>query len=156
VNSFSINEINIGDKAETKKTFLETDVLDFARISTDFNPAHVDKTYAEKTIFKRQIVHGMLVGSLFSSLFGVKLPGLGSIYTKQSLKFTKPVYFGDEITATVIVKDINYERNRVSFDCMAKNQNNEVVIIGEAEIMPPKKEVWWWKNLLKLMNLKVC
>ena len=139
MNSLGINEIKIGDKAETRKQFNEADVLDFARISTDFNPAHVDKTYAEKTMFKKQIVHGMLVGSLFSSLFGVELPGLGSIYTKQSLKFTKPVYFGDEITATVIVKELNLERNRVVFDCIAKNQDDEVVIIGEAEIMPPKK-----------------
>lgn len=139
MNSLSIDEIKIGDKAETKKIFTEADVLDFAKISTDFNPAHVDKKYAEKTMFKKQIVHGMLVGSLFSSLFGVELPGLGSIYTKQSLKFTKPVYFGDEITATVIVKELIIERNRVVFDCIAKNQDDEVVIIGEAEIMPPKK-----------------
>ncbi len=139
MNSLSIDEIKIGDKAETKKIFTEADVLDFAKISTDYNPAHVDKKYAEKTMFKKQIVHGMLVGSLFSSLFGVELPGLGSIYTKQSLKFTKPVYFGDEITATVIVKELIIERNRVVFDCIAKNQDDEVVIIGEAEIMPPKK-----------------
>ena len=137
--SMTIGQIKIGDKAETKKQFSETDVLDFARISTDFNPAHVNKEYAEKTMFKKQIVHGMLVGSLFSSIFGVQLPGLGSIYTKQSLKFTKPVYFGDLVTAEVIVKEINLERNRVLFDCIAKNQNNEIVIIGEAEIMPPKE-----------------
>lgn len=143
MNSFSIDEIRIGDSAETSKRFLEADVLGFARISTDFNPAHVDKEYAEKTFFKKQIVHGMLVGSLFSSIFGVQLPGLGSIYTKQSLKFTKPVYFGDNITATVTVKEINEERNRVVFDCLAKNQNNDIVIVGEAEIMPPRKEKKW-------------
>jgi acyl dehydratase len=139
MNSLSIDLIKIGDIAETKKIFNESDVLEFARISTDHNPAHVDPEYAKKTMFKQQIVHGMLVGSLFSSLFGVQLPGLGSIYTKQSLKFTKPVYFGDEITAIVTVKEINLERNRVTFDCLAKNQNEEVVIIGEAEIMPPRK-----------------
>ena len=139
MNSLSIDQIKIGDKAETKKIFNETDVLEFARISTDYNPAHVDAEYAKNTIFKKQIVHGMLVGSLFSSLFGVQLPGLGSIYTKQALKFTKPVYFGDEITAMITVKDLNLERNRVTFDCLAMNQNDEVVIIGEAEIMPPRK-----------------
>lgn len=139
MNSITIKKINVGDKAETTKQFNETDVLDFARISTDFNPAHVDKEYAEKTMFKKQIVHGMLVGSLFSSIFGVQLPGLGSIYTKQSLKFVKPVYFGDKITATVTVKELIFERNRVVFDCEAKNQNGEIVIIGEAEIMPPKE-----------------
>ena len=139
MNSLSIEQIKVGDKAETSKIFNETDVLDFARISTDHNPAHVDANYAKKTIFKKQIVHGMLVGSLFSSIFGVQLPGLGSIYTKQALKFTKPVYFGDEITAIVTVKELNIERNRVTFDCVAMNQNGEVVIVGEAEIMPPRK-----------------
>ncbi|MDD4069755.1 MAG: MaoC family dehydratase [Candidatus Izemoplasmatales bacterium] len=139
MNSFSIKDIKIGDFAETKKSFSEQEVLQYAKISTDNNPAHVDKIYAEKTIFKKQIVHGMLVSSLFSAIFGVQLPGLGSIYTKQSLKFTKPVYFGDLVTARVEVKDINLERNRVTFDCVAKNQNDEIVIIGEAEIMPPRE-----------------
>lgn len=139
MNSLSIHEIKLGDFALTKKVFNEKDVLDFARVSTDFNPAHVDKEYPKNTIFKAQIVHGMLVGSLFSAVFGVQLPGLGSIYTKQSLKFTKPVYFGDEITAKVVVKDINVERNRVTFECLAVNQNGDTVVIGEAEIMPPKE-----------------
>lgn len=137
--SLSIESIKVGDKAETKKKFDESDVLAFAAISTDFNPAHVDKEYAEKGMFKQQIVHGMLVGSLFSAIFGVDLPGLGSIYTKQSLKFIKPVYFNDEITATVTVKEIKLDKNRVVFDCEAINQANDVVIVGEAEIMPPKK-----------------
>ena len=139
MNSKSIDQIEIGEQAETTKKFIESDVLGFAEISTDFNPAHVDEDYASKTMFKQRIVHGMLVGSLFSSIFGVKLPGLGSIYTKQSLKFIKPVYFGDVITAVVTVKEKNLERNRVVFDCVAKNQNDETVIVGEAEIMPPRK-----------------
>lgn len=140
MNKFTINEISIGDQASTRKAFTEADVLSFAEVSTDFNPAHMDREYPKKTIFKKQIVHGMLVGSLFSAIFGVKLPGLGSIYTKQSLKFIKPVYFGDEIVATVTVKDINIEKSRVIFDCVAKNQNDQVVIVGEAEIMPPREE----------------
>jgi acyl dehydratase len=138
MNQFTIQEINLGDQASTKKVFTEKDVLSFADLSTDQNPAHVDKAYAEKTMFKKQIAHGMFVGSLFSAIFGVQLPGLGSIYTKQSLKFTKPVYFGDEIEATVTVKDLNLERNRVVFDCVAKNQNGDTVTVGEAELMPPK------------------
>ncbi len=140
MNSLSINEMKLGDTAEIKKIFSETDVLAFAEVSTDFNPAHIDKEYAAGTMFKRQIVHGMLVGALFSAIFGVQLPGLGSIYTKQSLKFTKPVYFGDEITAQVVVKELSYERNRVVFDCVAKNQDGDTVIVGQAEIMPPRRE----------------
>lgn len=90
--SYTINDLKIGDFYEHKKTFNEQEVLTFADITTDHNPAHVDKEYAAKTMFKSQIVHGMFVGSLFSAIFGVYLPGLGSIYIKQSLKFTKPVY----------------------------------------------------------------
>jgi len=140
MNSFSINELKIGDSSETKKIFSEVDVLNFAELTTDKNPAHIDKEFAEKSMFKKQIVHGMFVASLFSAIFGVEMPGLGSIYIKQSLKFTKPVYFGDEITAKITVKELKYDRNRVVFDCVAFNQNQETVIIGEAEIMPPKKE----------------
>ncbi len=139
MNSLTIQELKIGDSSETKKVFTETEVLAFANITTDHNPAHVDKDYASKTMFKKQIVHGMYVGSLFSAIFGVQMPGLGSIYIKQSLKFTKPVYFGDEITAKVTVKELKIERNRVVFDCIAINQNGDTVIIGEAEIMPPRK-----------------
>lgn len=140
MNSFSIDELKIGDFSELKKVFNEKDVLTFAEVTSDKNPAHVDKEYASKTMFKKQIAHGMFVGSLFSAIFGVKMPGLGSIYIKQALKFTKPVYFGDEITAKVTVKELKYDRNRVVFDCVAINQNNDTVIIGEAEIMPPRKE----------------
>lgn len=140
MNSFSIEELKIGDSSFVKKVFNEEDVLAFAELTTDRNPAHVDEQYASKTIFKKQIAHGMFVGSLFSVIFGVQMPGLGSIYIKQSFKFTKPVYFGDEITATATVKEIITDRNRVVFDCVAKNQNGDTVILGEAEIMPPKKE----------------
>lgn len=141
LNSLTIHDLHLGDKAKISKTFTEHDVLTFAEISKDHNPAHVDKTYAQSSMFGKQIVHGMLVGALFSAVFGVQMPGLGSIYTKQSLKFTKPVYFGDTITAEVTVKAIHPERNRVTFDCIAINQNEDVVIVGEAEIMPPTKEV---------------
>lgn len=137
--SLTINDLQIGDSKEIKKVFTEEEVLTFAQITLDRNPAHVDKEYASGTMFKKQIVHGMYVGSMFSAIFGVEMPGLGSIYIKQSFKFTKPVYFGDEITAKVTVKEIKIDRNRVVFDCFAFNQNNETVIIGEAEIMPPKK-----------------
>ncbi len=139
--SLTINEIEIGAEAIFVKKITQKEVEAFASITEDKNPAHMDEEYASKSIFKHRIAHGMLVGSLFSTIFGVILPGLGSIYTKQSLKFTKPVYFGDTITAKVSVKEKNMERNRVTFDCVAFNQNEEVVVIGEAEIMPPVQEV---------------
>lgn len=140
MSSLSIQELKIGDSSSISKIFSESDVMNFAELTTDKNPAHVDKGYASNSMFKQQIVHGMFVASLFSAIFGVQMPGLGSIYIKQSVKFTKPVYFGDEITAKVTVKELKYDRNRVVFDCIAYNQNEETVIVGEAEIMPPKKE----------------
>jgi len=141
LNSYPIDKLSIMQEAIHSKTITLADIEKFADIIGDHNPAHMDADYAAKTLFGSRIAHGMLIGSLFSTIFGVILPGLGSIYTKQSLKFTKPVYPGDTITAKVIVKEINTERNRVIFDCQATNQRNETVIIGEAEIMPPKTEV---------------
>jgi 3-hydroxybutyryl-CoA dehydratase len=135
----TIEELHIGDSATLTKTFLEADVFGFAKVSGDNNPAHVDAAYAKTTVFQAPIVHGFLVGSLFSAILGTLLPGLGTIYTGQTLKFTKPVYFDDSITATVQVKEIILEKNRVIFDCLAKNQRGETVLLGEATVMPPKK-----------------
>lgn len=135
----TINEITVGDTASQLVEIKEENVETFGRITNDYNPAHFDSEYASKTIFKKRISHGMFVGSLFSKVFGMDLPGKGSIYVGQSLRFKKPVYFGDVIKAEVTVKEMNLERNRVYFDCVAYNQNNEVVITGEAEVMPPKK-----------------
>ncbi len=140
MNRKTIEELAVGDKASLTKRFVEADVAGFAEVSGDRNPAHMDEAYAQTTIFKTRIVHGMLVGSLFSAILGTELPGLGSIYTNQSLKFTKPVYLNDEITATVTVRELILEKNRVVLDTTAVNQRGEVVIVGEAVIMPPRKE----------------
>ncbi len=134
----TIQQLQVGDKAELRKTFVEEDVAEFARVSGDSNPAHMDENYAKTTQFKTRIVHGMLAGSLFSALLGTVLPGVGTIYTGQTLKFTRPVHFGEEITASVTVKELNPERNRAVFQCLAVNPQGEPVIIGEATVMPPK------------------
>ncbi|MGE0002942.1 MAG: MaoC family dehydratase [Candidatus Izemoplasmatales bacterium] len=135
----TIHQISLGDTEEYTKTFTMEETESFGKLTGDLNPAHMDEDYASKSMFGRRIVHGMFVSSMFSVIFGMKYPGLGSIYTKQTLAFKRPVYFDDTITAKVIVKEINVERNRVEFDCLATNQQGEVVIIGTAEIMPPKK-----------------
>lgn len=134
----TIDKIKIGDEAFQVKTITEHDVELFGEITNDYNPAHFDSDYAKGTIFKKRISHGMLVGSLFSKVFGMDLPGKGSIYLTQSLRFRRPVYLGDQITATVIVKEVDLMKNRVTFDCIATNQNDVVVIVGEALIMPPE------------------
>lgn len=137
--SKSIHEINIGDQASLKRVFTREQVEDFAELTFDKNPAHMDEEYAKASIFKDRIVHGMFVATMFSTIFGMDFPGVGSIYTKQSLAFKRPVYFGDEITAMVTVTELNLERNRVVFDCQMTNQKGEIVLVGSAEIMPPVK-----------------
>jgi len=135
---YRLADLQVGDTASITKQFSEADVLGYAQVSGDENPVHISEEYARSTPFKTRIVHGMLVGGLFSSIFGTIMPGIGTIYTHQSLKFTKPVYLNDSITATVTVKELITEKTRVVFDCVAKNQNDEVVIVGEAQLMPPR------------------
>lgn len=136
----TVHEISIGDQAFQEVVITEKNVETFGEITNDYNPAHFDSEYAGKTMFKKRISHGMYVGSLFSKVFGMDLPGNGAIYVSQNLRFRRPVYFGDTIKAEVTVRDINVERNRVYFDCIAYNQDGEKVIIGDAEMMPPVKE----------------
>lgn len=135
----TIELIDVGDSAFQEKVITENDIKLFGEVTNDYNPAHFDSEYAKGTIFKKRISHGMLIGSLFSKVFGMDLPGNGSIYLSQSLRFRRPVYFDDVITATVTVTEIDLEKNRVKFDCVATNQNDVVVVIGEALIMPPVK-----------------
>jgi 3-hydroxybutyryl-CoA dehydratase len=138
MNKVPIASLHQGDTAQMTRQFTELDVVGFSRVTGDVNPAHLDETYAATTPFKTRIVHGMLVGSLFSAIFGTELPGLGTIYVNQTLKFTKPVYLNDVVTAKVTLKEFIPDRGRVIFDCVATNQNNEVVLIGEAILIPPK------------------
>lgn len=136
----TIDQITVGDTAFQTVEIVAENVETFGRITNDLNPVHFDADYAATTMFKKRIAHGMYVGSLFSRVFGMDLPGEGSIYVHQNLQFKRPVYFGDKITATVTVTDINKDRNRVFFDCVATNDQGVVVIKGTAEMMPPKKE----------------
>lgn len=137
----TMDQITIGDHADQTLLIEAEKVETFGTITNDMNPVHFNEEYAQKTIFKHRIAHGMYVGSLFSKVFGMQLPGEGTIYVSQSLRFKRPVYIGDEITAKVIVTDKNEERNRVFFDCIATNQHGDIVITGTAEMMPPKKEM---------------
>lgn len=134
----TIDKISIGQNATMSKIITEADVAAFAEITGDFNPAHMDEDFAKNTIFKGRIAHGMLAAGLISAVLGMHLPGPGSIYMKQDLKFTAPVRFGDTITATVTVKEMLIEKNRITLDCIVTNQDGTAVLSGEALIMPPK------------------
>jgi 3-hydroxybutyryl-CoA dehydratase len=134
----TILELEVGDFEEITKILEEKDVVLFSEVSGDNNPVHLDEAYASTTRFKHRIVHGHLVASLFSALLGTKLPGQGSIYLGQSIKYLKPVYLNDSIRAVVKVVECDKEKNRVKLETNAYNQNNEMVITGMAEIMPPR------------------
>ena len=134
----TIQEMKIGDHASVTKTVSETDVYLFAGITGDLNPAHTNELAASKTMFKTRIAHGMLGAGFISAVLGMYLPGPGTIYMGQELKFTKPVHIGDTVTATATVEEIILEKNRVILDTTVVNQDGEVVIKGKATVMPPK------------------
>ena len=136
----SIDELKVGDSAQISKTITETDINDFARVTGDFNPVHLDQTYAEKTTFKGRIAHGLLSVGILSTVLGNILPGHGTIYLSQEVKFLAPVRIGDIITARVEVVELILEKNRAKFKTTCTNQNGEIVVDGTAWGMPPKKE----------------
>lgn len=136
-----MEDLLIGKKNKVSKTISETDVYLFAGISGDFNPVHVDKISAEKSIFGKPIAHGILVSSLISNVIGMKLPGPGTIYMEQNLKFKKPVYVGDTVTAVVeITEVINAEKGVIKLLTQVFNQNEEIVIDGYAVVKAKKEE----------------
>ena len=126
----------VGQSASFSKTISESDVYGFAGLVGDFNSAHLNKVEAEKSIFGDRIAHGMLVGSLISTVLGMKLPGSGTIYLEQNLIFKKPVYFGDTATATVSVEEIiNSSKGIYKMKTVITNQNDDVVVDGYAIVM---------------------
>ena len=134
----TIADLKIGDFAEFSKTVTETDVYLFAGVVGDFNPAHVNEEYAKETFFKTRIAHGMLSAGFISAAIGMKLPGPGTIYMGQELKFLAPVRIGDTVTAHVEVSEINTEKNRIRLTTYCTNQNGEKVLDGHAMVSPPK------------------
>jgi 3-hydroxybutyryl-CoA dehydratase len=129
------SSFNIGEEAELTKIFTIEEVQEFSRISNDTNPIHVDKEYASKTFFKSQLVHGILVSGLISAVLGTCLPGPGAIYMSQSLRFCAPVFPGDKVTARVKVTDWDGVTGRVTLSTEAVNQQNTLVITGEAKLV---------------------
>ena len=126
-----------GVTAEMSKTITETDVTLFAGITGDFNPVHVDAVAAARSRFGGRVAHGMLSAGLISAVLAMKLPGPGSIYLSQSLKFTRPVRIGDTVTAQVSVASVNTEKRRVTLTTVCRNQEGEMVLEGEALVLVP-------------------
>ncbi len=136
----SIHELKIGDSAQIIKTITEADIELFAEATGDFNPVHLDAVYAEKTMFKGRIAHGLFSVGFFSTILGNILPGYGTIYLSQEVKFLAPVRIGDTITAKVDVLELIPEKNRAKFKTSCTNQDGKLVVDGIAWAMPPKKE----------------
>ena len=134
----NINEINVGDEQRFSKTISETDIYSFAGIVGDFNPMHINESYAQETRFKHRIAHGLISLGLISTVLGNFLPGEGTIYLNQTVSFLRPVFIGDTITALVKVISKDEIKNRIKLSTICINQNDEMIISGEAEVMPPK------------------
>lgn len=138
IKGLTIDQLEVGQKASFTKTVTEADVYNYAGVSGDFNPAHMNEEYAKNTAFKTRIAHGMLSAGFISAVLGTKLPGPGTIYLNQDLRFTKPVHFGDTITATITVEELIKEKNRAILKTVCTNQYGDVVVEGTAKVMPPK------------------
>ena len=128
-------DILIGDTAAFSKTISEFDIYQFAGITGDFNPMHIDETFADTTIFKERIAHGILAGSFISTVLGMKLPGPNTIYLSQNLKFTAPVKIGDTVKAVVEVMEKQDDKKFIKLKTQVFNQNEVMVVDGEALVM---------------------
>lgn len=136
----TIDELHAGDSDSFTKTVSESDIYLYAGISGDLNPAHIDHEYASNTFFKARIAHGMLSAGFISAVIGMKLPGPGTIYREQNLRFLRPVYIGDTIRATVEVLEIDLEKKIVTLATRCFNQENTLVLDGTALVNPPRKK----------------
>ncbi len=125
----------IGQTATIEKTLDNQIVVAFASVSEDYNPIHLDEDFAKTTQFERPIVHGMLASSLISGLLASKVPGAGSIYLGQSLKFLRPIFVGETVTAKVEVISVREDKPIAVISTQVLNANGEVAVDGEATVM---------------------
>ncbi|WP_281968534.1 MaoC family dehydratase [Roseovarius nanhaiticus] len=134
-----IEDIEMGMTRHLRKVITDRDIEMFAEISTDRNPVHLDEEYAQDTIFAGRIAHGMLTAGLISAVIGEQLPGHGTVYMGQSLKFLAPVRPGDMVTAEVEVIAIDNAKRRVGLDCRCMVDGKKV-LIGEATVLAPSRK----------------
>jgi len=125
----------VGDTASVTKTITQEDIENFADLSGDRNPIHLDADYASRTRFGQRISHGILTSSLISAVIGNVLPGTGSIYLGQTLRFTAPVFAGDTIIARATITAIREDKPILTLETLCTNQRGEVVISGEASVL---------------------
>lgn len=137
----TIEDLRVGDHAEIQRRITPEAVREFVRATGDDNPIHSDPTFAATTRFGQIIAPGILTGGLLSAVIGTRLPGPGTIYLSQSFRFHRPVLLGDTITARVEVAELLAERNRLRLATSCTNQRGEVVLDGEAWVMPSRTRI---------------
>ena len=135
-----IEDIEMGMTRYIRKVITDKDIEQFAEISTDHNPVHLDDEYARDTIFEGRIAHGMLTAGLVSAVIGEQLPGHGTIYMSQNLKFLAHVRPGDLVHAEVKVVDMVIDKRRVKLDCRCEVKGKNV-LVGEAIVLAPSSKV---------------
>ncbi|MDG1943110.1 MAG: MaoC/PaaZ C-terminal domain-containing protein [Halioglobus sp.] len=141
ISNYTYSEITIGQTATYSKLIEERDVQLFAAVSGDVNPVHLDAEFAATTQFKNRIAHGMLSGAVISAAIAMELPGPGTIYLGQTLRFRAPVELDDTITVKLEVVDKKDKRNFVTLECKVYNQHDKLVVSGSAEVMAPKEKI---------------
>jgi 3-hydroxybutyryl-CoA dehydratase len=134
-----IEDIEIGMSRNLRKVITDRDIEMFAEVSTDHNPVHLDDDYANDTIFEGRIAHGMLTAGLISAVIGEQLPGHGTVYLGQTLKFLAPVRPGDMVNAVVTVTDMDIHKRRVTMETHCEI-NGKKVLKGEAVVMAPSRK----------------
>ena len=131
--------LKVGDSAEMQKTIGDEEVRAFAELTGDRNPVHLDEEYAARTRFGRRIAHGMLGASLISAVLANELPGRGTVYLSQTLRFTAPVFLGDTVTARVVVKHVREDKPVVTLETFCTNERGERVVEGEAVVLVSRR-----------------
>jgi 3-hydroxybutyryl-CoA dehydratase len=134
-----IEDIEMGMTRHLRKEVTDRDIEMFAEVSTDRNPVHLDDDYAQDTIFEGRIAHGMLTAGLISAVIGEQLPGHGTVYMGQTLKFLAPVRPGDVVYAEVKVVDIDFAKRRVTLETHC-SVDGKKVLIGEAKVLAPSRK----------------
>ena len=148
--------LKVGDKASYQRTLTEQDLILFASVSGDFNPVHLDETFASKTKFQQRIAHGMWTGSLISAALAMKMPGPGGIYLGQTLKFLRPAKLGDTLTVNLEVIKKSDKNKTATISTTVVNQNNKIVVKGQAEVIPATKQIVVDQTTLPTITVDGC
>ena len=148
------DEVKVGDSASLTRTLTKQDIQLFAIVTGDMNPAHLDEEYAKTDVFRQIVGHGMWTGSLFSTLLGMYLPGPGTIYLSQTLKFLRPVKLGETITASVKITKKDDTHKHITLQTLCANEKGEHVIEGEALVLAPTEKICWNGKPLPEVQMK--